>query len=106
MRTLQENLDLNHRELTEELCISVGGLNYCLKVLIEKGLVKMKTSLFTRISLATPTQGLLIGNMVWREMHDFSLDCVLLVLASEHYDESDYNQNYQDFICLLKYLYE
>jgi len=36
--------------------------------------------------------------MVWREMHDFSDDCVLLVLASEHYDESDYIRDYDEFI--------
>lgn len=45
----------------------------------------------------SPTKGLLIESMVWREMHDFSDDCVLLVLASEHYDESDYIRNYNDF---------
>lgn len=44
-----------------------------------------------------PTKGLLIESMVWREMHDFSDNCVLLVLASEHYDESDYIRNYNDF---------
>lgn len=42
MRILQENPDLNQRELAEKLGISVGGLNYCLKALMEKGLVKMK----------------------------------------------------------------
>ena len=42
MRILQENPDLTQRELAEKLGISVGGLNYCLKALIEKGLVKMK----------------------------------------------------------------
>lgn len=42
MRILQENPDLTQRELAERLGISVGGLNYCLKALIEKGLVKMK----------------------------------------------------------------
>ena len=41
MRILQENPDLTQRELAEQLGISVGGLNYCLKALIEKGLVKM-----------------------------------------------------------------
>lgn len=46
----------------------------------------------------SPTKGLLIESMVWREMHDFSDDCVLLVLASEHYDEGDYLRNYSDFI--------
>ena len=35
---------------------------------------------------------------MWREMHDFSEDCVLLVLASEHYDESDYIRDYSDFV--------
>ncbi|MDI1300840.1 MAG: FdtA/QdtA family cupin domain-containing protein [bacterium] len=45
----------------------------------------------------SPTKGLLIESMVWREMHDFSDDCVLLVLASEHYDESDYIRSYEDF---------
>ncbi|SDH61816.1 EPS-associated transcriptional regulator, MarR family [Propionivibrio dicarboxylicus] len=42
MRILQDNPDLTQRELAEKLGISVGGLNYCLKALIEKGLVKMK----------------------------------------------------------------
>lgn len=42
MRILQENPDLTQRELAEKLGISVGGLNYCLKALMEKGMVKMK----------------------------------------------------------------
>ncbi|WP_235086411.1 MarR family EPS-associated transcriptional regulator [Chromobacterium sp. Beijing] len=42
MRILQENPDLTQRELAEKLGISVGGLNYCLKALMQKGLVKMK----------------------------------------------------------------
>ena len=42
MRILQKNPDLTQRELAEKLGISVGGLNYCLKALVEKGLVKMK----------------------------------------------------------------
>lgn len=48
--------------------------------------------------LDSPTKGLLISDLVWREMHDFSKDCVLLVLASEHYDENDYIRDYQDFL--------
>ncbi len=42
MRFLQDNPDLTQRELADKLGISVGGVNYCLKALIEKGLVKMK----------------------------------------------------------------
>ena len=49
------------------------------------------------IWLDSPTQGILITTE-WHEMHDFSEDCVLLVLASEHYDESDYIRDYKDFI--------
>lgn len=48
--------------------------------------------------MENPTKGILIESMVWREMHDFSDDCILLVLASEHYDESDYIRNYYYFL--------
>jgi EPS-associated MarR family transcriptional regulator len=41
MRLLQENPDLTQRELAKKLGVSVGGLNYCLRALMEKGLVKM-----------------------------------------------------------------
>ena len=44
-----------------------------------------------------PDKGLLIEGMVWHEMKEFSKDAVLLVLASEHYDESDYVREYADF---------
>ncbi|NLQ18972.1 WxcM-like domain-containing protein [Marinomonas sp. M1K-6] len=47
--------------------------------------------------LDSATKGILIEDMVWREMHDFSEDCVLLVLASKHYDESDYIRDYAEF---------
>ncbi|QOZ85716.1 MarR family EPS-associated transcriptional regulator [Chromobacterium sp. Rain0013] len=42
MCLLQDNPDLTQRELAEKLGISVGGVNYCLKALMGKGLVKMK----------------------------------------------------------------
>lgn len=47
--------------------------------------------------LDSPTKGLLIVDLVWREMHDFSPDCVLLVLADQHYNESDYIRSYDEF---------
>jgi len=60
MRLLQENPDLTQRELAEKLGISVGGLNYCLKALMEKGLVKMKNfanskNKFGYVYVLTPT---------------------------------------------------
>ncbi|MCL1036536.1 FdtA/QdtA family cupin domain-containing protein [Shewanella submarina] len=48
--------------------------------------------------LKSPNEGLLIDSCLWREMHDFSEDCVLMVVASEKYDESDYIRNYEDFL--------
>lgn len=53
------------------------------------------------VLLSNPTRGLLIESMTWREMHDFSKDCVLLVLASEHYDEADYIRSYEEFVRCL-----
>lgn len=50
------------------------------------------------VFLDTPTQGLLIDSCLWREMHDFSDDCVLMILASDHYDEDDYIRDYQAFL--------
>jgi EPS-associated MarR family transcriptional regulator len=42
LRALNENPDLTQRELAKKLGVSVGSLNYCLKALIDKGLVKMQ----------------------------------------------------------------
>jgi len=50
------------------------------------------------IELNTPTQGLLIEGIMWREMYDFSDDCVLMVLADNYYSENDYIRNYEDFL--------
>ena len=47
-------------------------------------------------------QGLLIEGLIWREMFDFSPDCVLIVLADDYYDESDYIRNYEDFQRIIK----
>jgi len=50
------------------------------------------------VILDNPTQGLVIKGLIWREMHDFSEDCVLLVLANEHFTEQDYIRNYDEFL--------
>jgi dTDP-4-dehydrorhamnose 3,5-epimerase-like enzyme len=54
------------------------------------------------IWLDSPKKGLFIDEMIWREMHNFSEDCILLVLASNHYDEDDYIRDYQEFIEYMK----
>ncbi|WP_288842413.1 FdtA/QdtA family cupin domain-containing protein [uncultured Deefgea sp.] len=48
--------------------------------------------------LDNPAQGLLIEPLIWHEMYDFSEDCVLMVLADDFYDESDYLRSYEEFI--------
>jgi len=50
------------------------------------------------VTLDTPNTGLLIDVMQWHVMDKFSSDCVLMVVASDHYDEADYIRNYNDFI--------
>lgn len=77
-----------HRNL-QQLAVCVTGK--C-RMVLDNGKIREE------VWLNSPTRGLLIGNMLWREMHDFSPDCVLLVLASEHYDETDYIRNY-DLFC-------
>jgi|TARA_E500000178_G_scaffold319183_1_gene341230 Transcriptional regulators len=42
MRKIQNNPDSSQREMAEELGFSLGKLNYCLKALKEKGLVKIR----------------------------------------------------------------
>lgn len=50
------------------------------------------------VVLDHPNVGLYVSNVMWREMFDFSSDAVLMVLASELYDENDYIRNYDDFL--------
>ena len=50
------------------------------------------------IVLDSSTIGLVIEDLTWREMHDFSSDCVLMVLANKYYDESDYIRDYSTFL--------
>lgn len=54
------------------------------------------------ITLNNPTQGLLIQSCIWREMKNFSLDCVLMILADMEYQESDYIRDYEQFKIMVK----
>ena len=53
------------------------------------------------VLLNDPAQGLLIESFIWREMYDFSEDCVLMVLADSHYDENDYVRDYNAFVDMV-----
>jgi dTDP-4-dehydrorhamnose 3,5-epimerase-like enzyme len=77
-----------HKALLQ-LAVCVAGK--C-RMVLDNGEVK------ETVWLDSPTKCITIEPNVWHEMHDFSEDCVLLVLASEHYDESDYIRDYDDFL--------
>lgn len=53
------------------------------------------------VLLNTPDKGLFLENNIWHEMHDFSNDCVLMILADDLYDESDYIRCYETFLSLI-----
>lgn len=77
-----------HKKL-EQILICVHG---SCKVLLDNGTEKVT------VNLDKPNEGIYIANDIWREMFDFTEDAVLIVLASELYDESDYIRNYDDFL--------
>lgn len=52
--------------------------------------------------LGSPESGVLLSPCLWRDIHDFSYDCVLLVLASQLYEESDYIRSYQEYLEYLR----
>lgn len=100
MRLLQDNPDLTQRELADRLGISVGGLNYCLNALIDKGFVKMANfqqskNKFKYIYLLTP-QGIaekmaLTSRFLQRKLDEYyALKLEIEALKSEvsEYQES------------------
>ncbi|RYZ77839.1 MAG: WxcM-like domain-containing protein [Proteobacteria bacterium] len=81
-----------HRDLNQlAICVS-GSCTFELSDGKEK----------SEVVLNSPTKALFIGNMIWREMHSFSEDCVLMVLASRKYDELDYIRDYDSFLKLAR----
>lgn len=52
--------------------------------------------------LSDPGQGLYIEPMLWRELKNFSPGAICLVLASDYYNDTDYVQDYNEFIRLSK----
>ena len=77
-----------HKSL-EQILICIHG---SCKILLDNGKEKKI------VSLERPYEGLYIANDMWREMYDFSNDAVLMVLASDYYNEEDYIRNYDDFL--------
>jgi dTDP-4-dehydrorhamnose 3,5-epimerase-like enzyme len=74
---------------TEFVLINVAGKS---KVKVLDGLGNEAIFMLER-----PHTGIYLPSMVWKDMYDFSSDSVLLVLASEHYDATEYIRNYDEF---------
>ena len=81
-----------HKSL-EQILVCIHG---SCKILLDSGWEKKI------VSLEKPYEGLYISNDMWREMFDFSPDAVLLVLASDYYEEEDYIRNYEEFLAFVK----
>ena len=77
-----------HKALNQ-LCVAVSG---SCRMLLDDGRRRSEAH------LDRPDRGLLIGPGLWREMHEFSPGCVLMVLADAPYDESDYIRDYDRFL--------
>ena len=77
-----------HKSLQQILIFIHGSCKICLDNGKEKKVVPLEK----------PYEGLYVSNAMWREMFDFSPDAVLMVLASELYDESDYIRDYDEFL--------
>jgi dTDP-4-dehydrorhamnose 3,5-epimerase-like enzyme len=77
-----------HRHLTQMAVAVRGSMTF----LLDDGTGPME------LTLDDPSQGLIIGHMVWREMYDFSPDCVLMVLADQLYEPEDYITDYEMFL--------
>jgi len=54
------------------------------------------------IRLDKPNKGVFIPNMTWHYMENFTNNCILLIVASDIYNEADYIRNYKEFINNLK----
>lgn len=83
-----------HKNL-KQLVICISG---SCKIILDDGTIREEYLMNSKI------EGLLIEGLIWREMHEFSEDCILLVLASELFDESDYIRDYNEFIKEISYV--
>lgn len=78
---------------TKQFLVAVNG---SCKVTLDNGKIKEK------FDLNRPNFGLFQDALVWGSMHDFSSDCVLMVLADDYYKDSDYIKDYNKFLEVVK----
>lgn len=78
---------------TEFVLINVAG--QC-KVKVMDGLGNEAIFVLNR-----PHTGIYLPKMMWKDMYDFSKDSVLLCLASEHYDATEYIREYDEYLKIV-----
>lgn len=81
-----------HKKL-EQIIFCVNG---SFEMMLDDGENKQK------IPMDNPSVGLLLRPKVWHTMTKFSPDCVILVIANDHHDESDYLRDYDEFLKYIK----
>lgn len=77
-----------HRKLHQLIIAASGSFN----VILDDGKTKRI------ITLNNPNYGLYVPPGIWRDLESFSSGSILLVLASEKYDENDYLRNYKEYL--------
>lgn len=82
-----------HKKLHQFIVAMSGSFD----VVLDDGLKKR------RFHLNRSYYGLYVCPMMWRDLDNFSSGAVCMVLASAHYDESDYIRDYSQFLTLTSY---
>jgi len=71
-------------------------INGSFKLMIDDGINK------EYYLICDPNKGYYIGKNLWHTMFGFSNNCIILVLASNYFDENDYIRKYSEFIDYIK----
>lgn len=82
-----------HRRLEEFIIAASGSFD----VVVDDGRTRRT------FSLDRSFFGLYVPPMIWRELVNFSSGSVCVVLASTHFDESDYLRSYDEFVAASRH---
>ncbi len=104
LRLLEVNPDLTQREIAKTLGLSTGGINYCLRALIDKGWIKVQNfreskNKFGYIYVLTPTgisqRMALTSNFLQRKISEYEALRVEIALLTEENQSS--SKGYERF---------
>lgn len=81
-----------HKKLKQVIICMSGSCDFILDDGVNRETVHMNK----------PDQGIYIYDLIWREFTNFSNNCIVMVLASEHYNNADYIRDYNEFLKEVK----